>query len=78
MPTLSTRNQERFHMAKDINYIAEFDIFMQQFLKNNPHIIQKQTSSRSTWWEKDATQVTEELKLVKTNLKNPSYPYFTY
>ncbi len=65
-------------MAKDTNYTSEPMNFIKSLLQKKPELITKQKELRSTWWDLDENEVTEERTLDKDNLKADGYAYFTY
>lgn len=78
MIALIQLKKESINMAKNTAYVSETTKFIQQFLKDNPQVIQKQKELRNTWWNKNSTEVIFEEKLAQTDLKTDGYPYFTY
>ena len=65
-------------MAKDNNYTSDAMNFIKDFLKKNPNVKEKQADLRSTWWDINDTQVTNERNLDTNNLKTEGYTYFSY
>jgi hypothetical protein len=65
-------------MTKDTQYTSEPMNFIQQLVKGNPQLQEKQDKLRKTWWDKDDTEVNQERQLNKNNLPTQGYSYFSY
>lgn len=63
---------------KNTKYTSDAMNFIKTVVEKNPAIEAKQKKLRSTWWDKDASDIAIESELDKTNLKPTAYAYFDY
>lgn len=65
-------------MAKDRKYVSEATKFINTYLKEHPKVVEKQKELRSTWWDTDGIDQSEQNQYDKSSVKLEEYPYFNY
>lgn len=65
-------------MAKDTKYISETDKFISQLLKDKPELVKTQKELRSTWWDKDFIDPSEQKAYEDNSAPKHGYAYFDY
>lgn len=65
-------------MAKDTKYVSEVTKFINAYLHEHPKVIQKQKELRSTWWDTNGIDQTEQSEFSDSKIKLDGYSYFNY
>lgn len=65
-------------MAKDTKYVSEATKFISTYLQEHPQIIEKQKKLRSTWWDTNGIDQTEQNEYHDSEIKLEGYAYFNY
>ncbi len=59
-------------------YQSELTKFLHQVASDDPELPNKQKHLRKTWWDHTPDNYIEQLQLMRDNLVNDEYVYFTY
>ena len=57
------------------NYVSETTLFIREFLKKHPEVVEKQAAARATWWDRPQ-DFKERKQLDDAKVPKKSYEYY--
>lgn len=63
-------------MAKNTKYVSDATKFLNDMLNKKPELKDKRMQLRSTWWDKESSEIETDTKLNQENMKHPAYSYY--